>query len=253
MELKQRCWNCRRTAQLCLCNELVPQSAPVRIGILRHPNERRKTIGTATLARSCLADSFLLDGMLFDSDERLEKALLPWSGKQVGILFPSAESVDISEAPPELRCLLVLDGTWSEAKKILSRSPSLQKIPQYRFTPERPSNYRIRKQPKSEGVSTIEAISYSLKALGAEEQCWKALLNAFDLMVERQLAFKHRHPRQKPNALLKQQKVEEGVVNWYLKSSSPERIRLFLRGEIDLPHRPIIKRKKEESSEEKNS
>ena len=190
------------------------------------------------LAHTCLKNSFLLDGVDFSEDRRLRAELERFAPGEVALLFPGPSARPIEEARGTLKCLLVLDGTWNEAKKILHYTPFLQALPRVAFAPAEPSTYRIRKEPRPECVSTIEAIAHSLRALGEDEEVSRNLKAAFDLMVERQLAFGHSAPRQKLSMQRREQRLREGFVNWWLKSTNPEQVKAYLRGEIDLPGRP---------------
>ncbi|MBO7130600.1 MAG: DTW domain-containing protein, partial [Fibrobacterales bacterium] len=207
--LTERCLKCWRTRELCLCGKVPSFVSGVRIGILRHPNERRKTIGTAMLAHTCLENSFLLDGIDFSEDRRLRAELERFAPGEVALLFPGPAARPIEESRGTLKCLLVLDGTWNEAKKILHYTKFLQALPRVAFAPAEPSTYRIRKEPRPECVSTIEAIAHSLRALGEREEVSRNLKAAFDLMVERQLAFGHSAPRQKLSMQLREQRLRE--------------------------------------------
>jgi hypothetical protein len=102
------------------------------------------------------------------------------------------------ERPPGPITLIVLDGTWWQARKLLRRNPALARLPQLRLAPAAPSRYRIRREPHEHCVATIEALALALRALeggpvdgGADERDarYAALLAPFDAMVERQLSF----------------------------------------------------------------
>ena len=190
------------------------------------------------LAHTCLENSFLLDGIDFSEDRRLRAELERFAPGEVALLFPGPAARPIEESRGTLKCLLVLDGTWNEAKKILHYTKFLQALPRVAFAPAEPSTYRIRKEPRPECVSTIEAIAHSLRALGENEEIARNLKAAFDRMVERQLAYGRAVPRQKRSMERREQRLREGFVNWWLKSANPEHVKAYLRGERDLPGRP---------------
>jgi DTW domain-containing protein len=61
-------------------------------------------------------------------------------------------------------------------------------LPRYRLAPTSPSRYRIRRAPSSSALSTVEATVAALRILEPETDGFDQLLNAFDAMVEGQLA-----------------------------------------------------------------
>lgn len=187
------CYRCWRAKILCLCNHVKVVENQVEILYLQHPNERTMPFNTARLAHLSLTRSRLVHGLRFD-ESRVLRDLLPRREK-VGILFPSPVAKDLSEAPPDLETLVVIDGTWREAKKIIHLSPILHEFPHYAFVPEKPSNYRIRKEPKDEFISTIEATVTALRILDRAPAKYNELLDLFDRMVDRQIDFQRLNNR----------------------------------------------------------
>jgi hypothetical protein len=88
--------------------------------------------------------------------------------------------------------VIVVDGTWSQARKVLKQNPFLLALPRIGLTPERPSNYRIRAEPSAECVSTIEAVVHLLGALEGAPERFRPILTAFDRMVDLQIAERDR-------------------------------------------------------------
>lgn len=65
--------------------------------------------------------------------------------------------------------LIVLDGTWSQAKTLWWRNAWLLKLARVGLVPREPSMYgKLRKEPRREWVSTLEAVADVLPALGTE-------------------------------------------------------------------------------------
>ena len=56
-----------------------------------------------------------------------------------------------------------------------------------KLAPQQVSNYRIRKAPSAEGLSTIEAIVDTLRVM-AQKPVHQGLLDCFDRMIEQQIA-----------------------------------------------------------------
>ena len=62
-------------------------------------------------------------------------------------------------------------------------------LPRYAFEPDRPSEYRIRREPRAEYVSTIEAVVQALAALEGDRERFAPLLAPFRAMVDAQLGY----------------------------------------------------------------
>ncbi|HXP89995.1 MAG TPA: tRNA-uridine aminocarboxypropyltransferase [Fibrobacteria bacterium] len=187
------CYRCWRARILCLCSRVRVVDNPVEILYLQHPNERTAPFNTARLAHLSLSRSRLEHGLRFDGTRTVQDLLL--RKDRVGILFPSAAAVELAQAPSGLETLVIIDGTWREARKILHLSPALLELPHYSFVPEKPSNYRIRKEPKAEFVSTIEATVAALRILDRDTAKYGELLELFDRMVDRQIDFQRMNNR----------------------------------------------------------
>ena len=84
---------------------------------------------------------------------------------------------------------MVVDGTWSNAKKVVEKCPILSRLPRLKFFPDRPGNYRIRKEPEEHCLATIEATAFVLEKLERAPARFTPILSAFDAMVERQLDY----------------------------------------------------------------
>ncbi len=162
--------------------------------ILQHPRERDKAIGTARMASLCLPDSELLVGVRWDSHPGLLRALAD-PVRPAALLFPGPGAKDIlTERPPGPVTLIVVDGTWSQAKNLVRDNPILTSLPRYAFAAPEPSEYRIRKEPSIEFVSTIEALMHVLGVLEGQPARFRALLEPFRAMVDAQLLCQAQRP-----------------------------------------------------------
>lgn len=142
------------------------------------------------MAHLSLPNSELHYGVSFDGHARIEA--LARAG-EVAVLFPGPGAVDASEVAPP-RTLIVIDGTWVQAKKVLERSRVLASLPRVALSPKQPGNYRIRKEPAAHCLATIEAVSQVLGELEKAPERFAPMLSAFDRMVDLQLDFIARKP-----------------------------------------------------------
>ena len=145
------------------------------------------------MAHLSLPNSEFHLGLDFGSHERV-RALA--AAGDTALLFPGDGALDPATLGPDRapRTLIVVDGTWAQARKVIKRNPFLQALPRIGLRPPQPSNYRIRKEPSDECVSTIEAVVHVLGALEGEPDRFRPLLQAFDRMVDLQLEFAARRP-----------------------------------------------------------
>jgi len=155
--------------------------------VLQHPRERDMPIGTARMATLCLPNAELHEGVRWDG-AALDRVLADPSREPV-LLYPGEGAIDVMKEPPRGPVtLVVVDGTWWQAKKIVRENPRLGALPRYAFTPPQPSEYRIRKEPTDECVSTIEALVHVLGALEGDAARFDALLRPFRAMIDSQIA-----------------------------------------------------------------
>jgi DTW domain-containing protein len=107
----------------------------------------------------------------------------------VALLFPADDASDVATLTVPPRTLVVVDGTWSNAKKVVMNCPILSTLPRLKFFPETPGNYRIRKEPEAHCLATIEAIAFVLEKLEKSPGKFVPMLSVFEAMVEKQLEY----------------------------------------------------------------
>ncbi len=189
LEPRPTCPRCLRPSRLCWCAHVTPLETRTRVVFLQHPREASVAIGTARMAHLCLPRSELHVGVHWQGTRALE-AIHADPERPPAVLYPGEDAIDVMTHPPSHPItLVVIDGTWAQARKIVNQNPSLQSLPRYAFRPPRPSNYRIRHEPDEHFVSTIEALSYVLGALEGEPERFRSLLQPFEAMVDAQVEF----------------------------------------------------------------
>ncbi len=156
--------------------------------LLQHPRERDVAIGTARMASLCLPNAELHVGVRWDDSKALARACADPDRPAV-LLYPGNGAIDVVASPPAGPVtLIVIDGTWSQAKTVVRDNARLRELPRYTFTPPVPSEYRIRKEPKATYVSTLEALVHVLGALEGDAARFEALLTPFRAMIDSQIA-----------------------------------------------------------------
>ncbi|WP_437759003.1 DTW domain-containing protein [Sorangium sp. So ce1389] len=182
--MRDVCWRCRRPRPVCYCALLPSLPTRTRVVLLQHPRERRVGIGTARMTHLSLPNSELHEGVIFEEDARI---IALASDPTTAVLFPGGDA-DPAGGPP-VRSLIVVDGTWWQARKMLALNPRLASVRRIGVTPRAPGNYRIRREPRPECLATVEAVASALAALEDEPARFDAMLRAFEFMVDRQIAY----------------------------------------------------------------
>jgi len=150
--------------------------------ILQHPSESGHALNTARLAALGLTNVELRIGERFEdlpADDGVENYLLFPGERAIGVC-------DLAQAPGPLR-LIVPDGTWRKARKLLHLNPGLASLPRATLPEGLVSRYRLRKAPMPGALSTLEAIVTALNLLEGDHR-FDALLKPFDAMIEAQIA-----------------------------------------------------------------
>lgn len=199
--IRLRCRNCLQPDFSCYCTWLAPFDPGMDFVILIHPKEFRRRIATGRMSHLMLRGSHLVCGHDFSHHRDLMPVLrdparhcvMLYPGRQArNLTLMSAEArFDLAPAGKRLT-ILVVDGTWNTARKMVNLSRCLQELPRICFTPSTPSNFRIRRQPRAECYSTIEAIHHTLDLLGGVPgRAHDRLLHIFERLVNRQLELAH--------------------------------------------------------------
>lgn len=163
--MQRYCSTCLKVKVACYCHLLTQINNKTRIIILQHPSESRHPLGTGKMAALTFKNSSLLIGENFSEDQKLNQIL---KSSNSAILWPNDydyhfETLDKSKFEPET--LVLIDATWRKAYKMFMLSENLHELPKMSFKKERRSIYYLRKEPKENFLSTIEAISFALNEL----------------------------------------------------------------------------------------
>jgi len=176
--------------------EAMPNS--VKVIILQHPQEPDKELGSASLLVRALGSAELKVGLSWRNLKTVagetalpgEWAVLYLGSKGDSVLpeqvnFVSQKNNPIPQ-PPGIKGLIVLDGTWSQAKALWWRNAWLLKLKRIVLQPKERSRYgNMRKEPRAEALSTIESCALAIEKLDPKGGAVRAHLeNAFTRMLE---------------------------------------------------------------------
>ncbi|MFO0579719.1 MAG: tRNA-uridine aminocarboxypropyltransferase [Polyangia bacterium] len=183
---RQVCSTCRRPRVVCYCEHLLQLPTRTQVVFLQHPREARVPIGTARMAHLMLPSSELHRGVQFQTHPRVQELA---ADPSAALLFPGEGALDPTALEAgSVRTLVVVDGTWAQARKVLKQNPILTRLRRIGLVPAQPGNYRIRREPTPDSLATIEAVSAVLGVLEQAPERFSAMLSAFTFMVDRQIA-----------------------------------------------------------------
>ncbi len=189
---RERCEGCRLVASHCMC--ALRPSITTRAGVclLMADIETLKPTNTGWLIADVVADTFAFGWARTETDPAL-LALLADPQWQPYVVFPgqyaaservveSVASCDPLNGGPARRPLFILlDGTWSEARKMFSRSPYLDALPVLSLQPNQISQYKLRRSGRDDHFCTSEVAALCMDLAGepAAAQVLEAYLSVF--------------------------------------------------------------------------
>lgn len=199
------CPHCGKPMPLCICDSVTPVESRTSVLILQHPQEQDRALGTARLTARHFKDSVVKIGLSWPS---LSKALgrpvhdpsrwavLYLGSAKVSEFDTDAEIVAIDRKGQmeegqrailkEIEGIVLLDGTWSQAKALWWRNAWMLKCQRIILGPRQPSRYgHLRKEPRRDGLSTIEAAGLVLGALERRPDIPATLNASFERMLAR--------------------------------------------------------------------
>ena len=197
------CPRCRKPLALCICDSVEPITNRTSLLILQHPQEQDRALGTAGLTALHFRDAVLKIGLSWPS---LSKALgrpvddpSRWAVLYLGSAKADAFGTDRAivaidrkgEMEDDQRGILanieglvLLDGTWSQAKALWWRNAWMLKCRRVILGPSRPSRYgQLRREPRRDGLSTIEAAAMLVSRLENRPEIEAALMASFEKLL----------------------------------------------------------------------
>ena len=186
--MSRYCSQCGKARKACICDNIVALDSQVELIILQHPTEEHRPMGTARILSLSLVNSRLLVGEDFREHGELNQ-LLAEPDVEHFVLYPSDVSLSAADValPIEKKIrIILLDGTWKKAFKLWQLNTQLHHLPCLHLPEDLKGNYRIRKAPNENALSTVEAGFHVLSIMQPEKD-FSPLLDAFEAMIDYQI------------------------------------------------------------------
>jgi DTW domain-containing protein YfiP len=156
MRADLRCPRCLLLRRVCLCAEIPRVVTRTRIVIVRHHLERFRSSNSGRLAHLALPNSEIVEHGGLGGVAVLPPLTGAW------LMFPEGAPVTAAPVPPP-RQLVVIDATWSQARRMYRKLAALRGLPILRLPDAPMPAARLRESPAPGRVSTLEAIARALR------------------------------------------------------------------------------------------
>jgi DTW domain-containing protein YfiP len=164
--------------------------------VIQHPTEALRPSGTARLATLALTESRTVR---FEHRSGVEPGSLG-DLRDTWLLYPGGRVFEPTVATRPLR-LIVLDGSWREARRMLRRVPELWALERFTLPAKANPPLRLRRTETEDRRSTLESIADALELLEGDPVA-TPLRALHELFVERSLKARGAWSYRGPGALL---------------------------------------------------
>lgn len=216
------CPHCYKPVPLCICDSITPIDNKIELLILMHPQEQDRALGTARVAAQHFRKATVKIGLSWPSLAKAVGRPVADPARWAILYLGSAKVADYDtdrdilaidrkgEAEENQKALLkdiqgviLLDGTWSQAKALWWRNAWMLKCQRVILGPAKPSLYgKLRREPRKDGLSTIEAAGMLLASLERKPEIETTLQASFERMLaayrEAQTTLPELAPKPKP-------------------------------------------------------
>lgn len=191
---RPECSRCSRPQKVCLCPFLPahPLHISTHLYIIQHPAEENKVLRTVPLLAACLPQDKckVKIGRRF-SEERDPELSTVCRKSGTLILYPGAEAANLEEfildSPVYPSTIIIIDGTWSQAKDIFYKNSLFRHPKQVQLKTSISSQYVIRMQPTNRCLSTLECAAVALSILEKNNYIQETLLRPLQALCSFQL------------------------------------------------------------------
>lgn len=195
---RDTCYNCYRPKISCMCEYIKPIKTNTKFVILMHPKEYRKTKnGTGHFTNKALTNSELFIGIDFTKNKKVNE-IIDNPKNECFILYPGKDTIKLNNEKIETKkniVLFIIDSTWPCSRKMIRVSKNLHNLKKVSFLSNRTSEFKIKTQPLSYCLSTIESTQFILELLNQHklENINSKALEEFTLPFKKMVEYQLNH------------------------------------------------------------
>jgi DTW domain-containing protein YfiP len=161
-DLANHCKRCYLNETICLCDVIPHVPSRTEVLIVRHVAEERLTSNTGRFVALALPNSRIFE---YGGGPEFDDAELRQDGTA---LLYNATGATQRPPPDSIRRLIVLDGSFRQARRMYKRIDALRDLPELSLPPPAVVPVRLRQPPSPHGLSTLEAVAHALALLEGE-------------------------------------------------------------------------------------
>lgn len=190
-ETRSFCDQCDFLKSRCLCDTLKSVQNQTQLIILQHPSETKHPLNTVRIMSKSFKNILIFKGEDFNQHQLLNE-IIANPDNNILLLYPGPQSQTLSPETYQknfstpITHLIVIDGTWRKAKKIFLTSQNLQLLETCKLAEVNQTEYKIRKAPTPDSLSTLEATVEALNIIEPSLDTSHAI-KSFNKMIDMQI------------------------------------------------------------------
>src|SRR6266436_2253495 len=171
------CPRCLKPLPLCICDSISPIENKIALLILQHPQEQDRALGTARLTALHFKNAVVRIGLSWPSLSRALGRPVADPSRWAVLYLGSAKAADLDTKSDvvainrkgdiednqrailkDIEGIVLLDGTWSQAKALWWRNAWMLKCQRVILGPAHPSRYgKLRREPRRDAARQLRA------------------------------------------------------------------------------------------------
>jgi DTW domain-containing protein len=166
---KKRCDGCCLHPELCVCAERPLIHTQTNVVLIQHYKESFRPTSTGTLVAKMLSNC---ERYMYGAQNQPFDLTIFDKHPQAIILYPhqtACSIVEVSSLPFPVSTIFFVDGTWSEARRVMNRLDIADRMPCFTLDVMPPSNWKVRREVHKGGLATLEAIAETLGIIESPE------------------------------------------------------------------------------------
>ena len=192
------CIVCGLWEKFCVCHLLPHLNSQARILLLQHSSELLRQSNTGRLVEKMVSPSEIVSWGAENTP--FNDAVLKKPETNYLVLYPRSdcrilEPRDIHGDQGKETCLILLDATWAQARRMSRRIPGIEELPFLSLPQEETPAWKLRRSPSRGYCCTLEAAYRALSIIEGEDFA-RPLLLSLQLVMAKSLHMRGKLTRQ---------------------------------------------------------